>query len=53
MHCLAIVYCRSPANLQGLAGGQQTRSSCSTPPLAPVTDKKKPAVWAATPREAG
>ena len=32
---------------------QQTRSSCSTPPLAPVTDQKEPAVWAATPREAG
>ena len=28
-------------------------SSWSTPPLAPVTDQNKPAVWAATPREAG
>ena len=25
----------------------------STPPLAPLTDRNKPAVWAATPREAG
>ena len=23
------------------------------PPLAPLTDRNKPAVWAATPREAG
>ena len=29
------------------------RSSYSTPPLAPLTDRNKPAVWAATPREAG
>ena len=28
-------------------------SSYSTPPLAPLTDRNKPAVWAATPREAG
>ena len=28
-------------------------SSWSAPPLAPVTDQNKPAVWAATPREAG
>ena len=27
--------------------------SYSTPPLAPLTDRNKPAVWAATPREAG
>ena len=28
-------------------------SSYSTRPLAPLTDRNKPAVWAATPREAG
>ena len=58
MHCLAIVYCPSLSNFPPLTykdwlACQQTRSSCSTPPLAPVTDQKKPAVWAATPREAG
>ena len=61
MHCLAIVYCPSLSNFPPLTyvtykdwlACQQTRSSCSTPPLAPVTNQKKPAVWAATPREAG
>ena len=52
------VYCPSLSNFPPLTykdwlACQQTRSSCSTPPLAPVTDPKKPAVWAATPREAG
>ena len=40
----AVMYVNSPVLLC---------SSYSTPPLAPLTDRNKPAVWAATPREAG
>ena len=40
----AVMYINSPVLLC---------SSYSTPPLAPLTDRNKPAVWAATPREAG
>ena len=45
MHFLAIVYFPSLSNFPPLTykdwlASQQNRSSCSTPPLAPVTDQK-------------